>query len=110
MTEQLAVVTGAARAMGAAVARRLAVDGWSLALIDLCAPQPPLAYPMPSPADLDTVARDCRTTGAPVVDTLVADVGDGALPHLAVIRCIGIPGTTPRASGVVSISLRTLST
>ena len=64
MTERLAVVTGAARGIGAAVAGKLAVDGWSLLLVDACAPQRPADYPMPAPEDLAALARDCRRAGA----------------------------------------------
>jgi SDR family mycofactocin-dependent oxidoreductase len=79
MTERLAVVTGAARGIGAAVARKLASGGWSLLLVDACAPQPPADYPMPTPGDLAAVVRDCATAGAGSVDELIADVGDGSV-------------------------------
>lgn len=99
MTADLAVVTGAARGIGAAVARRLAAARWSLVLIDACAPAAPLGYRMPSPADLDAVAADCGKAGAPDVRTLVADVGDGAVR--AAIRDT-LAGQAPAAAVAVA--------
>lgn len=72
----LAVVTGAARGIGAAVGVGLAEEGWSLVLVDACADQPGIGYGMPAAADLEAVGKRCLRAGAPEVDVLRDDVAD----------------------------------
>ena len=104
MTERLAVVTGAARGIGAAVAGGLAGRrGWSLLLVDASARRSaPADYAMPAPGDLAAVARDCLTAGAEGVDELIADVGDGSVRgKLRDLLAGRIPAAVVTAAGVV---------
>jgi SDR family mycofactocin-dependent oxidoreductase len=83
---QVAVVTGAARGIGAATVRRLVVDGWRVVAVDACADDAALPYPLAtreqleelrSLGDVTTVVADVRDLGAlqGAVDAAVASYG-----------------------------------
>jgi SDR family mycofactocin-dependent oxidoreductase len=99
----LAVVTGAARGIGAAVAVELASSGWALLLVDACAPQPGIPYEMPTPADLDAVAERCVEAGAAGVEVICADVASAAFAAQVGAALSGrVPAAAVAAAGVIA--------
>jgi SDR family mycofactocin-dependent oxidoreductase len=77
---RVAVVTGAARGIGAATVRGLAGAGWRVVAVDRCRDDPRVPYPMARPDELAALAREYP--GA-VLD-VVADVQDGREMRAAV--------------------------
>ena len=67
---RVAVVTGAARGIGAAVVTRLAGQGWQVVAVDRCADLPGVDYPLGTREDLAAVAAPWPST----VRAVVADV------------------------------------
>jgi len=58
VSPRVAVVTGAARGIGAATVDQLVAAGWRVVAMDVCADDPALSYPMATPEDMDKlVAR-----------------------------------------------------
>lgn len=99
----LAVVTGAARGIGAAVAVHLGEQGWSLLLIDACADQSGIEYAMPSAGDLERVAERCRASGSESVEVLQADVGRADFASVLVRALDGTrPAAAVAAAGVIA--------
>ena len=95
---RVAVVTGAARGIGAATVVGLARAGWSVVAVDRCADDPRIPYPLATPAELDDVVtradsvRDASRPGGVVAH--MADTTDevalAAAVHLATERFGGL--------------------
>ncbi|MFZ0173331.1 MAG: mycofactocin-coupled SDR family oxidoreductase [Acidimicrobiales bacterium] len=68
---RVAVVTGAARGIGAEVARGLSRAGWRLLLVDSCADDSAVDYRLAAPAELEALVEEC---------------GPNALGHVADVR------------------------
>jgi SDR family mycofactocin-dependent oxidoreductase len=90
---RVAVVTGAARGIGAATVVGLARAGWSVVAVDRCADDPRIPYPLGTRAELDAVveragsSRDVSLPGGVVAH--VADTTDEAALSAAVEEATG---------------------
>jgi SDR family mycofactocin-dependent oxidoreductase len=102
---RVAVVTGAARGIGAAVVHRLAGAGWRVVAVDACADHPALPYPMGTRAELEAVAvahpdlvwpvvADVRDQGAVQAAVDLATAGSGGL-DAAVAAAAVMAGGSP---------------
>jgi SDR family mycofactocin-dependent oxidoreductase len=97
----VAVVTGAARGIGAATVDRLVAGGWQVVAVDRCADDAALDYALATPEDLDALGRRHGAT----VHTLIGDVRSqsdmaGAV-HAAVEQFGGLDAAVSVA-GVIS--------
>ena len=74
---RVAIVTGAARGIGAATVCGLARAGWSVVAVDRCADDPRIPYPLGTRAELDAVAAQAQAQRHPsVAGGVVAHVAD----------------------------------
>jgi SDR family mycofactocin-dependent oxidoreductase len=76
MAARVALVTGAARGIGAATVRAFAAQGWAVLAVDQCAGDPALPYRLGSRDELDEVVAKVSAAGPGTAVAHVADVRD----------------------------------
>ena len=86
-----ALVTGAARGIGAATVLALACEGWRVVAVDRCADDPRLPYPLATEAELDAVVAEAGELAgdADRAVAVVADATDESALGAAVARADG---------------------
>lgn len=93
---RVALVTGAARGIGAATVRALDTDGWCVVATDRCADDPRLPYALGTRDELDSLAGER-------VSTLVADTCDPAQLAAAVAQAESLYGGLDAALAVAGV-------
>lgn len=96
---RVAVVTGAARGIGAAVVSQLATEGWRVVAVDACADNPAIGYPLARPEELYGLAESWPGAVTPVV----ADVRDRAALAAAVRTAERAYGPLDAAVGAAAV-------
>jgi len=85
---RVAIVTGAARGIGATTVLQLAAEGWSVVALDRCADDPRLPYAMGTEAQLRQVVADAsaRAREGARIEAVVGDAGDAGV----LARAVGV--------------------
>ncbi len=96
---RVAVVTGAARGIGAATVDLLVADGWRVVALDICADDPRLDYAMATPDDLEALAQ----RHGDKVRTVIGDVRSAADMSSAVETAVDSFGRLDAAVAVAGV-------